>query len=144
MMREISLVYVSTSVHLMADDELQALLEVSRQKNAQKNITGMLLYRDGYFIQAIEGEEAEVMALYHKIAQDPRHNHCLLVHQHTITQRSFPNWTMGFKNLKLTDPSLAPAVTNFMEQPFEPNLFAQTPSTVVWRMLESFRDQNNF
>jgi hypothetical protein len=56
----VSLVYVSVARELMSDEDLKAILEVARRKNAERNITGMLLYRSGYFIQALEGEEADV------------------------------------------------------------------------------------
>ena len=35
------------------------------------------MYRDGFFIQALEGEEETVMSLYNKIKTDPRHRSVL-------------------------------------------------------------------
>lgn len=46
----VSLVYISLVKKNMMDDELRDILQASRQNNAEKNITGMLLYRDGMFI----------------------------------------------------------------------------------------------
>ncbi len=61
-----SLTYVSSAVRPFAEDELADLLAVSRQNNARLGITGMLLYKDGNFMQVLEGEEAEVRTLYEK------------------------------------------------------------------------------
>jgi hypothetical protein len=44
----------------MSDDNLKDLLKKSRLKNERKNVTGMLLYLDPFFIQILEGEEAIV------------------------------------------------------------------------------------
>ncbi len=140
---EISLVYVSVASHFMTDDELKALIETCRTLNAQKNITGMLLYRDGYFIQALEGEESAVIALYEKITTDPRHTKCLIVHRQEIAKRYFSRWAMGFNNIHRADFDLFPALTDFMDHPFETAMFAQDPNKAL-ALLMSFRDHNTF
>ena len=69
----ISLIYVSSAVELFSAAELATLLETSRRNNAPTGITGMLLYKDGSFMQVIEGEEEEIHKLHSRISRDPRH-----------------------------------------------------------------------
>jgi hypothetical protein len=38
------------------DDELQNILSLSRKNNQMKNVTGVLLYGNGQFIQLLEGD----------------------------------------------------------------------------------------
>jgi hypothetical protein len=139
----ITLVYVSASHHLMSDDELKAILEVSRRNNARDNITGMLLYRDGYFIQALEGEEEAVNATYAKIVRDPRHFNCIVVYRNAISQRSFASWAMGFNHISQVDPDAPEEVRDFLDHPLEPSRLTDKP-TIAVHLLENFRDQNTF
>jgi len=77
----ISLVYVSFANLDMSEDELRDILTKARENNQKLELTGMLLYRNGFFIQALEGEEEVVTALYEKIKQDPRHRSILQIHK---------------------------------------------------------------
>ena len=47
------LVYVSLANQEMSESHLEDLLKKARIKNETLNITGMLLYRDGFFMQAL-------------------------------------------------------------------------------------------
>jgi hypothetical protein len=55
------LVYVSAAVTWFSEAELRALLTGARFRNENADITGMLLYKDGNFMQALEGSEAAVL-----------------------------------------------------------------------------------
>jgi len=44
------LLYASTAVERMNDEQLESILEVYRCNNAAVNVSGMLLYDDGSFI----------------------------------------------------------------------------------------------
>ena len=50
------LVYASSAVDMFSMEELVCLLERWRPKNAALGVTGMLLYKGGNLIQALEGE----------------------------------------------------------------------------------------
>jgi hypothetical protein len=52
----IYLVYVSSAVKPFLSSELVDLLSKSHVYNTEVGITGMLLYKDGNFMQTIEGE----------------------------------------------------------------------------------------
>jgi len=64
------LVYTSVANQEMSDDSLKDLLKKSRLKNERKNVSGILLYLDPFFIQILEGEEAIVTVLFNFIKQD--------------------------------------------------------------------------
>ena len=95
----LSLVYVSSATELLSSDELVALLEQSRAANEGRGITGMLLYRDGNILQCLEGPEDDVRRLYDTISRDPRHDGVIVLVEEEVEQRSFADWSMGFKDL---------------------------------------------
>jgi hypothetical protein len=95
----ISLVYVSSGKDDLTDEDFKNILNSCRRNNQPRNVTGMLLYRNGYFIQVLEGEETDVDFIYQRIAADPRHDHVVLVEKNRITERAFPDWSMGFNDL---------------------------------------------
>ena len=64
--------YVSTEAVKFSDEALIALLTEARNANTDRNVTGLLLYREGSFYQVLEGSESAVMATFHDIG-DPRH-----------------------------------------------------------------------
>jgi hypothetical protein len=136
----VSLVYVSFATHDMSDEELQELLKIAREKNSALAVTGMLLYRDRYFIQALEGEEAVVDTLYEKIKQDPRHMSALIVMKTNIKDRSFEQWSMGFNKV---DTHEVKGFTDFLDTPFEHAYFEEHPTRAV-ALLEQFRDRTFF
>jgi len=87
----------------MSDSDLQAILEKSRTKNEKAHITGMLIYRDGFFAQVLEGELEDLENLFALIAIDERHRIMFLMHTKPLEKRSFADWTMGFN--KIHDPN---------------------------------------
>ena len=99
-----SLVCVSSATSPFSDEQLRALLEQSRRDNAASDISGMLLYKGGNFMQLLEGNESRLTSLYHKIATGPRHSGSMvLLKSHAVT-RMFADWSMAFRNLN--DPSV--------------------------------------
>jgi len=49
------------------------ILHVSRERNQQLGITGVLVFDGGRFCQLIEGTQPAVVALAQRIRRDPRH-----------------------------------------------------------------------
>ena len=96
------LVYASTAMKLFSGSELLELLPRYREKNLRLGITGLLLYKHGSFMQALEGEEETVRTLFAAIRADPRHHHVLTLMALPVAARQFPNWLMGFKDLSTT------------------------------------------
>jgi len=98
------LIYVSTARELMDKDALLGILAKAREKNARLGITGMLLYKDGNFLQLLEGEERIVRGIYETIARDTRHFDTMITMEEAVSERMFTEWSMGFHDL--SDPAL--------------------------------------
>jgi hypothetical protein len=98
-----SLVYVSSATELFTPAQLDALLERSRENNAKRSVTGLLLYRDGNFMQLLEGDEATVQSLYRQIASDFRHHGCQVLLTSEADQRMFTEWSMAFRRVEASE-----------------------------------------
>ncbi len=133
------LIYVSTAVEELDDDGLIELLTTSRRNNVRDNITGMLLYRGGHFMQVMEGEYLNVMSLYDRIRVDDRHRNVDILRAEHVRARDFPDWTMGFECLDEFDPSTLSGFTRFLEHDFRSGFFTGDDDTAR-AMLAAFRD----
>ena len=131
------LVYVSRAHCLMASQQLSALLEQARKRNATLSLTGMLLYKDQSFIQVIEGPSDAVSMVFSSIQQDQRHTRISVISHEDVEQRSFKEWHMGFVNLDTDDHSLDGFV-DFFSNPSSINHLA-TQSSAALDLLKHFR-----
>lgn len=134
------LVYRSTASRYLSQDELLRMLERSRENNARLQITGLLLYHAGQFLQMLEGDEPIVRQRYDVIAQDDRHKWVALVMTGPGAERDFPDWTMGFRDL---DESLTPTEgwTNFLDETTLPTSLPAATSYIRDIFL-AFRDSS--
>ena len=94
-----SLVYTSRQNRPFDAADLPSLLHSSRAANSQAGITGMLLYWQGTFVQALEGERKHVCRLADAISQDRRHGAFFICSRQQIAARQFAGWSMGFRDL---------------------------------------------
>ena len=136
----ISLIYVSSAVVPFSPEELRTLLETSRQNNALPGVTGMLLYKDGNFMQAMEGDEATIRQLHRKIRHNPRHDGPITLLEKPIEQRQFSEWSMGFKNLSATSVHGVPGYSDFLDVPLTSADFATNPS-YAQKLLLTFKER---
>jgi len=90
----IRLVYASRSQNQSAQD-LPAILEWSRRVNPDLEITGVLCYLDGVYMQYLEGEEHAVNGLFKSIQADKRHQGVTPLERRVISKRAFPEWSMA-------------------------------------------------
>ena len=134
----IHLIYVSSATHNFSKTELLALLEVSRRNNAPADITGLLLYRDGNFMQALEGEESTVTDTHARIAKDQRHSGLITLLRESISQRSFGEWSMGFRNLDSTEVRNVPGFSEFLNEDWKGRPIQETPLRAL-KLLQVFR-----
>ncbi|MBT8263545.1 MAG: BLUF domain-containing protein [Bacteroidia bacterium] len=88
--------YVSTASPSLNKEGLSELYKEVILKNTLFNITGILLYSDGNFMQIMEGEADELGALYQNIENDSRHHHLIKLTESNISQRIFENYSNGF------------------------------------------------
>ncbi|MHA7220431.1 BLUF domain-containing protein [Arthrobacter sp. MDT1-48-3] len=93
----LSIVYSSTATRPLNDADLSALLAISRRNNARAEVTGMLLYRGGRFLQVLEGPEAGVRDRFLAIKTDTRHMDVQVLVEDRTQHRQFPDWTMAYE-----------------------------------------------
>lgn len=92
--------YVSNAnEHLTGDQDIQKIVAAAREYNPKNQITGVLMFRGGIFLQLIEGAQDKVEALFKKINEDPRHSNVILLFERETDERMFPDWSMGYKKL---------------------------------------------
>lgn len=92
-----SLTYSSTAAVPFDDDALAQLLEASRVSNVATDLSGLLLYRKGRFLQVLEGPEPAVRDAIDRIGNDPRHRDVRILVAEPIEKRRFADWTMGYE-----------------------------------------------
>lgn len=90
-----SLVYISAATGDLNPLQDTALLSRWRAHNARHDITGVLLHKDGDFLQYLEGPEPELTLLYAHIGADPRHTHLIELLREPIARREFANWPLA-------------------------------------------------
>lgn len=92
----IQVTYVSRSKEQMPAADLLALLHECRTKNKRRDVTGLLLYGNGTFLQTIEGEEDVIDSLLDVICQDERHAEIQMLSRKEVSKRQYSEWSMGF------------------------------------------------
>lgn len=136
-----TLAYISIADTEMSEEELLGILEMARKHNASKDLTGLLLYRDGFFIQALEGSEKEIDALYGRIEKDSRHHTVLQIYKKAISCRRFGDWAMGFATPNMDALKEVAGFSDFMQNKRFGSLQAvsRQVSDHIEFLLESFR-----
>ncbi|WP_340149317.1 BLUF domain-containing protein [uncultured Sneathiella sp.] len=131
------LIYVSSASHLLDDAELKGILDASRTNNAMNDVTGMLLYKDGSFMQVLEGEPEIVAKTFDRISEDRRHNGIITLCEEEADNRIFQGWSMGFQTLNPDDLKDVPEFADFKNGRFTDPSIVENPHVAV-RLLRTF------
>ena len=115
----VQLIYVSSATEELSDEVLNQILESSVKHNSPQNVTGMLLYCGGNFMQVLEGEETEINETYKRICIDPRHHSIFLLSRERIKEKQFSAWSMGFHRITSADTLTHPAYANLCINGFD-------------------------
>lgn len=94
-----TIIYISNAVKLFEERHLNRLFYQSFQNNTHNNITGILLYDEGTFIQILEGEKLTLNNLFKTIHHDKRHNNITKILDIGIRERLFKKYRTGFNTL---------------------------------------------
>ncbi|MCY9874678.1 BLUF domain-containing protein [Vibrio barjaei] len=89
------LIYVSTLCESCDDKALNDILNISREHNQKRHLTGLLSHNNKYFLQCLEGSRSAVNHTYNHILNDSRHSNVLILDYKEISQREFGDWSMG-------------------------------------------------
>jgi hypothetical protein len=91
----IHVIYVSSAAPDISEHETVKFLNEARQANRKNDVSGMMLYIGGCFLQLLEGETNNVDIVCRTIFLDNREMKMVL--REPIAEREFPEWTMGFE-----------------------------------------------
>jgi hypothetical protein len=89
--------YASTANQEFSGADLKRLLIRARLRNKAAGVTGMLVFHEGSFLQALEGDEQAVTEIFDRIKNDPRHRDVEILNRGMGSgERGFGDWAMGF------------------------------------------------
>ncbi len=128
--------YLSSAPTLLTGEDIERILSASRTNNERRGITGMLLYREGNFLQILEGEREAIEALYAIIERDPRHRRIIRLFTHEILARDFPEWSMGFRRLTANSTELR-GFTDFFDPSFAMSSLAPSRAATLLKMFKN-------
>jgi hypothetical protein len=96
------------------------LLSSARAANEARDVTGVLLHREGSFFQVLEGAEEDVRAIFSRVEGDGRHARLEVLFEEPIEAREFADWRMGFVELDGVDVSEIEGVSDFLTRDLDP------------------------
>lgn len=93
------IVYISFESRRLQKADLHKILEAARRKNAELQVTGILLHFDGLFLQVLEGADDVIAAMLTTLRRDKRHQDLRILLDEPIAARHFPDWAMALADL---------------------------------------------
>jgi hypothetical protein len=113
------LLYRSFKSDYFDENEVGKIVASSLLNNTHLGITGILMYRDGIFIQLLEGDEDDLLKLYEEhICKDKRHHDCKVLVSKDNQTRIFNGWNMGVVSKNLLHSEF-PSFFELIEQKLE-------------------------
>lgn len=88
------LTYKSVATVTPRASDLDLLAAKARARNRSLDVTGMLLFEDGRFLQTLEGPPKAVAELWSSIKRDGRHSHIEVLSEHMAAARLFSDWDL--------------------------------------------------
>jgi hypothetical protein len=76
------------------EEALLALREKAMLNSRRPGITGVLIYRKGFFMQYIEGKESAVLDLYRQLRGTELHFNVRVLSHGPLQNRLFDNWSI--------------------------------------------------
>lgn len=114
-----------------ADLTLRKIVQTAQRENPRRQITGVLFFINGKFLQIIEGEEAHLRQLMRNIEADPRHGHVEYLIDCPVDKRGFQQWNMDSFNLDAESKFSALTLRDLTES-FKKNLLVRSDSLVFY------------
>lgn len=91
-----SLVYTSTASRPLAKSDLENILGSARTRNLQEQVTGLLLFTDGKFMQYLEGPSAGVLKIFDIVKKSSLHQDIVEISRQSVERREYGDWSMAF------------------------------------------------
>ncbi|MEZ2415875.1 BLUF domain-containing protein [Muriicola sp. E247] len=90
------LTYRSRAAEGLTASKIMEIVGEAVTFNKQHDITGCLVFDQGFFIQLLEGEKGIVEQLYTQIKKDKRHFQFEILSKGSTSMRQFKSWDMGY------------------------------------------------
>ena len=91
-----SLVYTSVASRPLAKSDLEGILAKARIRNQNEQVTGLLLFTEGKFMQYLEGPETGVFKIFDWIKKSSLHEEIVEVSSQPVEKREYGDWSMAF------------------------------------------------
>lgn len=85
--------------------EIPEILSRARPRNLSLGVTGLLIFRQGAFLQLLEGPEEGVRALFERIRLDRRHEEVVILAEARAAARLYDRWSMAYVDDRLASGS---------------------------------------
>lgn len=99
----VQLTYASAATIPFTPYGLRDLIDRARLRNQFYDVTGMLLFHSGYFLQVLEGPAGGVHQIYTSITRDRRHRQPKILLYQEIARPEFGSSPLGFADLSLSN-----------------------------------------
>ena len=106
-------------------EDLQDICTCAKRNNPAMEITGLLFYHSGQFLQIIEGEQQYLETLLAKLALDRRHCNIERLFDSEVSKRDFAQWNMDTFDLSALD-SIDAQELKTIAQAYKQNLNAES------------------
>ncbi len=133
----IHLVYASAAAQDLQEKDIRDILKISVTNNYASDITGMLLFAEGSFLQVLEGEKNAVQGLFEQIKKDSRHWDVIKIFEERIDSRFFGDWSMGMASLEYSDLAQVPGCKDFFESGEKLSFLKES---VAKKLLQAFKE----
>jgi hypothetical protein len=128
----IQVIYVGGGEPGLREYEIATLLKQARIANRKHNVSGLLLYIGGYFLQSFEGEPRMIDVVCSTLFRDKPRMWVKRIVQEPIVERQFPEWTMGFATIDSGEAGqLLGDETLFQSTPVLTHLTADGAKTLI-------------
>lgn len=107
-----TLCYVSSCKNNLTVKDLEHLFRVNKRNNTEHNVSGILIYNNGNFLQILEGDEDLVQTLFKKIRNDARHSNLITLINNPLDDRIFTDFDSGF--IHFEDPKKRKELHNYI------------------------------
>ena len=125
------ILYVSSAVRLLSETEVGHLLSRARARNEAAGVTGILLHREGSFMQYIEGPKDGLARICRIIQQDPLHTGIIELIDEPISIREFPTVSMAFGTKDVRAHAYMDRDASPLPRALRPNQSVNSPAVCV-------------
>lgn len=136
-------VYMSAAAGVLTGFDLDRILLRAKAANPSHGVTGLLLFHEGAFLQAIEGPQAGVTTLMQRIRRDRRHTNLITLESGPIEARAFPKHPMHYVAPRNLTPGERQAFSDLRQAVLARTAMIGAPApgadNGLWAFLTSFR-----